>query len=483
MTLPDDARRLALGLLALAALAWVFTRVTLASNAATVAMGFLIVVLLVAATSRLWVAITTSFAAVLAFNFFFLPPVGTLTIADPQNWIALLALLIVSLVASNLSAVARDRAHESDMRRDELGRLFDLSRDILLITESQAANASLAGFISRRFDLDYAAICVPQGTEWLVFEAGTPQLTPDPRELATAFQQVQADAPPAPSVSAVRFVPLRLGGKPIGLLAAAGRPIESGTLDAVAGLAAIAIERAQFLDDRKAADLARQGEALKSALLASLGHDLRTPLTAIRVAASNLQASWPDERERREQSDVILVEVDRLTRMFQNILEMARIDAGAVTEDTRWVSPSEIVEAARSSVEHALRGRVVDASVEGERLVRLDPRLTAAALSHLLENAAKYSPAGAPIDVRASVGDEGLTIAVRDRGPGIPAADLPHVFERFYRGANVKDRRSGTGMGLAIAKGLLAVGRGRIAAENCPDGGVRFTIVVPAEVK
>jgi len=227
----------------------------------------------------------------------------------------------------------------------------------------------------------------------------------------------------------------------------------------------------------------RPSEALKSALLASLGHDLRTPLTAIRVAASNLQASWPDERERREQSDLILVEVDRLTRLFQNILEMARIDAGAITQDTRWVSPSEIIEAARSGVEPALRGRAVAVFADADRLVRLDPRLTAAALSQLLGNAAQYSPAGSPIEVRATVADDGLTIAVRDRGPGIPDADLPHVFERFYRGANVKDRRSGTGMGLAIAKGVLAVERGRIAAENCQDGGVCFTIVVPAEVR
>jgi two-component system sensor histidine kinase KdpD len=281
----------------------------------------------------------------------------------------------------------------------------------------------------------------------------------------------------------VRFVPLRLGARPIGLLAAAGRPIEDATLDAVAGLTAIAIERAQFLDERKAADLARQSEALKSALLASLGHDLRTPLTAIKVAASNLQASWPDEQERRAQSDLILTEVDRLTRLFQNILEMARIDAGAVTQDTRWVSPSEIIEAARSRVEPSLRGRVVEVQADADRLVQIDPRLTAAALSQLLENAAQYSPAGSAIEVRATVGAEGLTIAVRDRGPGIPEADLPHVFERFYRGANVRDRRSGTGMGLAIAKGVLAIERGRIAAENCSDGGVRFTIGVPAEVK
>jgi two-component system, OmpR family, sensor histidine kinase KdpD len=483
MIFPADARRLVVGLSALAALAIVFTRFTPASNAATVAMGFLVVVLLVAATSRLWVAVTTSLVAVFVFNFFFLPPVGTLTIADPQNWVALLALLVVSLVASNLSAVARARTHESDMRRDELARLFDLSRDILLITESQAANASLAAFIARRFDLDYAAICVPQGFEWLVFDAGAQRLAPDPRELAAAFRHVQEGSSPAPSASQVRFVPLRFGSKPIGLLAAAGRPIERGTLDAVAGLAAIAIERAQFLDDRKAADVARQSEALKSALLASLGHDLRTPLTAIRVAAANLQASWPDEHERREQSDLILTEVDRLTRLFQNILEMARIDAGAITQEMRWVSPLEIIEAARSSVEPTLRGRAVAVSTDGERLVRVDPRLTAAALAQLLENAARYSPSGSPVGVRAAVDDDGLTIAVRDGGPGIPEADLPHVFERFYRGANVKDRRSGTGMGLAIAKGLLGVERGRIAAENCPDGGVQFTIIVPAEVK
>jgi two-component system sensor histidine kinase KdpD len=449
---------------------------------ATAAMGFLIVVLLVAATAPLWVAIATSFAAVLAFNFFFLPPVGTLTIADPQNWTALFALLIVSLVASNLSAIARARTREAVARRDELGRLFDLSRDILLITESESANASLAGFIARRFELDFVAICLPSGDDWLLFEAGPQRCALDRRELSVVFRRIGGDQEPDLASSAVRLAPLRLGARPIGLLAAAGREIERTTLDAVAGLTAIAIERAQFLDDRKAADLARQGEALKSALLASLGHDLRTPLTAIRVAASNLQASWPDERERREQSDLILLEVDRLTRMFQNILEMARIDAGAVTYDVRWVAPSEIVEAARTSVEHALRGRAIEVSADADRLVRLDPRLTAAALSHLLENAAKYSPPGTAIDVLASVDAGGLTIAVRDRGPGIPAGDLPHIFERFYRGANVKDRRSGTGMGLAIAKGLLAVQHGHIAAANESDGGVRFSLVVPAEV-
>jgi two-component system, OmpR family, sensor histidine kinase KdpD len=481
MTLSPDLRTLLSGLTGIAALTLLFSTWTQLSSAATVALSFLVVVLLVAATARLWVAVSTSLAAMLAFNFFFLPPVGTFAIADPQNWIALVAFLAVGLVASNLSAVARARTQEAVARRDELGRLFDLSRDVLLITDSQEANARLAGFVSRRFDLDYAAICIPHGSDWAVFRAGPQERALDPQDLSTAIAAAQTGH--RVTAAGVSLVPLRLGAKPIGLLAAAGRPIETGTFDALAGIAAIAIERAQFLDERKRAELARQSEELKSALLASIGHDLRTPLTAIRVAASNLQASWPTEQERREQSDVILLEVERLTHLFENILEMARIDAGAVTQDRRWVAPSEIVAAARSAVEYALRGRVFDSDVESERLVRLDPRLTAAALSHLLENAAQYAPSGSPIVVRATVQEDGLRLSVRDHGPGIPPDDLPHLFERFYRGANAKRRRTGTGMGLAIARGMLAVERGEISAENCADGGARFTIVVPAEVK
>jgi two-component system sensor histidine kinase KdpD len=490
-----DLRKLLSGVAGIGAVALVLSRWTHLSSPATAALSFLIVVLLVAATARLWVAVTTSFMAMLALNFFFLPPVGTFTIADPQNWIALFAFLAVSLVASNLSSIARARTQEALARRDELGRLFDLSRDVLLITDSQEANSRLASFVSRRFDFDYASICIPHASGWTIFQAGPHELSLDEQDLSKAFASVdvRGSAADAPTDAGHRvlnvgrhtvyLVPLRLGTRPIGLLAAAGRPVEPGTFDALAGLAAIAIERAQFLDERKAAELARQSEELKSALLASLGHDLRTPLTAIRIAAGNLQASWPSEQERREQSDVILSEVDRLTRLFQNILEMARIDAGAVRQDMRWVAPSEIVEAARSRVEHALRGYVVELAVEPDRLVRLDPRLTAAALSHLLENAAQYSPSGTTVDVCATVSDDGLTIAVRDRGPGLASSDLPHVFERFYRGSDAKRRRSGTGMGLAIARGVLAVERGRISVENCHDGGARFTMVVPAEVK
>jgi two-component system sensor histidine kinase KdpD len=278
----------------------------------------------------------------------------------------------------------------------------------------------------------------------------------------------------------VGLVPLRLGGRAIGLLASAGRPIEPGTLDALAGIVAIAVERTQFLDERKAAELARQSSDLKSALFASLGHDLRTPLTAIRVAASNLQAGWPNEDERRAQSDIVLTEVERLSRLFQNILDMARIETRAVTARREWVVPAEIVEVAVAQVHQAIRAHRIRITADHNTAVQVDPRITAAALAHLVENAAQYSPEGTIVSIDAAADLEGLMITVRDEGPGIADADLPHLFESFYRGAGARRHAIGTGMGLAITRGMLAAEDGRVWAENRPEGGAQFTMRVPA---
>ncbi|HET9831606.1 MAG TPA: DUF4118 domain-containing protein [Vicinamibacterales bacterium] len=342
-------------LFGIALITWIYTSWLHVTNTTTVALTFLLVVLVTAATSRLRDAVIASMAAMLSFNFFFLPPVGTLTIAEPQNWVALFVFLAVSLIASNLSAAARDRA-------------------------------------------------------------------------------------------------------------------------------ALANERLELLEERKGAELARKSEETKSALLASLAHDLRTPLTAIRVAATNLQASWLTDEDRREQSEVVLTEVAHLTRLFENILDMARIDAGAVASTKQWVHPLEVIEAARDQVKPSLREHPLQ--IEGgpdDMLVQLDPRLTAAALSHLLENAAQYSPVGAPIDVTALNSGTQLLIHVRDRGPGIAKDELPRLFDRFYRGNSGGRRTTSTGMGLAIARGLLAAEGGRVLAGNAAGGGAIFTIAVPID--
>ena len=182
---------------------------------------------------------------------------------------------------------------------------------------------------------------------------------------------------------------------------------------------------------------------------------------------------------RKEQGEVILSEVERLARLFQNTLDMARIDAAALSAEQRWVHLSELFEAARDQVGHTLKGVPLQVDIQPDLVVRLDPRLTAAALAHVLENAVHYSAHGSPVRVQLSVVANELIARVEDNGPGISGEDLAHLFERFYRGAAAARRSAGTGMGLAIARGFLAAQNGRIWAENLPERGARFTIAVP----
>ncbi|HKT79513.1 MAG TPA: DUF4118 domain-containing protein [Vicinamibacterales bacterium] len=447
-------------------------------NPTTAALAFLLIVLFTAAASHLWVAIVTSIASMFLLNYFFLPPFHTLVIADPQNWVALFAFLAVSLVASRLSTIARVRQRDALQRRDELARLFDLSRDILMSTESGDAMAALARQIAARFDLPYAAVYLPTIGRFERYESDGAhgRSAVDTGELNRALALTQST-----NAADLLLTPLRVGDRAIGLLATAGTAIHPDTLPTLAGLAAIAIERAHFLEERRQAEIAQRSAELKSTLLASLAHDLRTPLTAIRIAAENLRGHL-DETEREEQIDLVLAEVERLSRLFHNILEMATIDSGTIAPTPQWVHPLEIVEAAQHQVEYALRGhKVVVSEAEAEDLVYVDPRLTANALAHLLENAAHYSPPGSSIFVECGVTPGGLRIGVRDQGSGLREDELPHLFDRYYRGSAAGGHSAGSGMGLAIARGLLAAEGGTLSAANAAEGGARFAVLVPTE--
>ena len=446
-------------------------------SSTTVALALLLIVLATATVARLRIAIVTSIIAMLVFNFFFLPPVGTMTIADPQNWIALVAFLIVAVIASNLSAAVQDRARDAIARRNEVNRLFDLTRDVLLTTETAGAVEALARHVARRFELPSVAICVPVDHQWHVYQGGE-------HEVAVALPQVNEALANAGGLSdgRITIVPLRQGVKAIGLLATPALALETGTLDAIAGVVAIAIERTHFLAERDAAALVRQKADLAATLLASLSHDLRTPLTAIRVAVENLGEDLAAE-ERRAQAGAAVVELERLTRLFQAILDMARIDAAAMRVDRQWVTAADIVDAALAHVRHAVDGHALRVDAEGDMEVELDPRLTSVALSHLIENAAQYSPANRDVAIHARVTDDGLHVSVTDHGPGLVAGEIDQVFDRFYRGGASRRGAFGTGMGLAISRGLLSAAGGRVWAENVPGAGARFSIVVPGHVR
>lgn len=231
---------------------------------------------------------------------------------------------------------------------------------------------------------------------------------------------------------------------------------------------------------RSEAELVRQRADLASALLASLSHDLRTPLTAISVAVENLDNDAMSAEQRRTQVQLAKSEVQRLNRLFRGILDMARIETAAVPIQREWVTAADVVDAACVNVKPALEGRQLRIEADESTAVLVDPRLTSAALSHLLENAAQYSPPDAPIDVQGRVTDEGLHLSVHDRGPGIDCDDLPYLFDRFYRGKRGAATTPGSGMGLAITRGLLAAEQGRVWGENAQDEGAVFSIVVPA---
>jgi K+-sensing histidine kinase KdpD len=333
------------------ALVAVVLRVLPAVSPTTVALSLLLLVLASATAASLWVSIVLSIVAMLSFNFFFLPPVGTLRIAEVQNWVALFVFLAVAVSASQLSAVAKARAAEAAAR------------------ESQLA--------SERLETEFA---------------------------------------------------------------------------------------------RRRANLA-------SALLASIAHDVRTPLTAVGVAVTNVQDSGSAD-DRRAHADVAHAELNRLSRILEDVLEMARIAADAIPIDRQWVTPSDVVDAAVAHVGRALDDRQFQVDATDAQAVYVDPRLTSRAVSYLLENATRYAPAGAEVSVHASVDGAGLRVLVQDRGPGLSSTEIDQVFAPLFRGAAAK-AQPGTGMGLAIARGLLEAQRGTVRAGNRPGGGAEFEVVVP----
>ena len=357
---------------------------------------------------------------------------------------------------------------------------MDLSRDVLLTSETTGALDGLARHIARRFEFKKVGIYLPDEGGWRVFQGGDERIAVADDQLDTTLATSRGARIAGHSVA---LVPLRHGSRAIGVLAIGASAPDVGALDAVAGMAAIAIERAQFLAEREAAELVRQKADLASTLLATLSHDLRTPLTAIRVAVENLQQQNLTPETRREQAKAALSELERLTRLFQDILDMARIDASAIRIDRQWVTPTDVVDAAAAHVRHELAGRTLRVDADGDSEVQIDPKLTSAALAHLIENAAHYSPPDRPITVSARVERDGLRVSVQDAGPGLDPGELDHLFERFYRGRAARQSSFGTGMGLAITRGLLAAAGGQVWAENAPGGGARFTIVVPGATR
>jgi two-component system, OmpR family, sensor histidine kinase KdpD len=268
--------------------------------------------------------------------------------------------------------------------------------------------------------------------------------------------------------------------EPVGTL----RIAKAQNLAELVTLLAVSIVASQLSSQVREAQVLRQSAELKSALLESLSHALRTPLTAVTVAADNLSRPSLTVDERRDQAEIMRTEIERLNRLFQDVVDMARIETRAVVVEREWVQPAEIMEAASTLAQSGCDPRrlCVD-PVSEPALVRIDPRLTSAALAHVLENASQYSPAASPIQVKFALEVGALRITVRDHGIGIRADEQHRLFDRAFRGSAAHERRFGTGLGLTIARGLIAAEGGSIEVINHPEGGTLVTIALPAATR
>lgn len=435
-------------------------------NATTVALAMLLLVLGIATKWGLREAIFTSLLCVFAFNYFFLPPVGTLTIADPQNWVALTAFIVSAIVASKLSAQAKSRAEEAQARRREMERLYRLSRAMLMDEAADLDRIALTP-IRDIFGLKHVAF----------YELQTRRMhSGNPGPLTQNDLARSAESNEIITREATTIIPVCLGTRVVGSLGLAGPPLTIPEQESVANLLAISYERTRALQQAAAAEAARQGEQLKTSILDGLAHDFKTPLTAIKTCVSTLITIPPrDEEKCRELLNIIDEETEHLHRTITEAIGLARIESRKVALQKTRMQLAPQIQTVILPFPDANRF-VTDVPADLE--ITADAHLMSQVLRQVFENARKYS-GGGPIEIFAR--PEGATVRVKvcDRGPGISPHELERIFDKFYRGTRGQAAAEGTGMGLAIAKGIVEAHHGRIWAENRPGGGAVFILQIP----
>jgi two-component system sensor histidine kinase KdpD len=466
---------IAVSLAIVAGITFFFSRV-LQVNQTTVALSFLLAILAVSAVWGTVVSVFMSVVAMLAFNYFFLPPIGTFTIADPQNWVALFAFLFSSIMGSQLSARIRKEADEAHHRRREIERLYRFSQKLLGEGNVIQLMNAIPNYIVDSFEAGAAELFLPQKDKFYRSGFGAAHL--DEEKMKTAFLR---DETTMDTQLGLYFFPVRLGVRPLGSLGISGSQLSRQTLDAIGSLVAIAIERARAIEQLGETEAERQGERLKSALLDSIAHDFRTPLTSIKAAVTGLLApASPDPSQSRELLTIINEECDRLNHLVEEAAEMARLESGEI--ELHFV-PTPIEKIIQAAIEHSktsLAGRNIQLHVSpGLPPVRADLDRAKDVLVQLLENASHYSPKDQPITISAELTSDSVTTSVADRGPGIEDIEQGMIFDKFYRGKDQRYLVRGTGMGLPIAKAIVTAHNGTISVTSQVGRGSVFSFTLP----
>ncbi len=459
---------------------------------------FLAAVLLSAISYGLGPSLVASAASVLAYNFFFLPPVYTFTIADPANVIALVAFLVVAVLVSNLAAHTRNQAKTAAERAKTTAELYAYSRKLAGIAKLDdllwATTYQIAAMLKVRV---VALLPVDEnGAETLALRAAyPPEDEIDDADVAAARWTWIHNRPAGRGSDTLPgakrlFLPLRTGRSAVGVLGVDRdrpgvllTPDERRLLDALVDQTAVAIERVRLAEDVDQARLDAETERLRGALLTSISHDLRTPLASILGAITSLRAFGGsyDVATRDELAATIQDEAERLNRFVGNLLDMTRLESGAIALKRSRVDLADVVGTALQRTAKMLSGHHVALDLPADLpALELDFVLFEQVLVNLLDNAAKYTPAGSTIELRARRAGDQVAVEVRDEGDGIPPEDLERVFDKFYRVHAADRQRAGTGLGLPICRGFVTALGGTITATNRADRkGAVLTITLP----
>lgn len=505
-----------------------------------ISLLYILVVLALASTRGLYAAIVTSIIAFLSFDFFLVPPFYTFTIAKVDEWLALFIFLVTAIITGQLASALRQRAEQARRREYETRILYELVRDTNREENLDKQLTVIARAIVDVFSswgVRDCAIFLPDSAGKLVLQGSSQQpmdkirLLPD-EEATAAWVMAQSQtvelhdvalAPPQSTGYApraivrstgqgksarhyIRMIPLKVGQKVVGVLRLSieddprlfaverSLGIEQENLNPRAAFfwafvdqAASMIERARLRRESLRVEVLQRTDELRAALLSSISHDLRTPLASIKAAASSLlqkDVQW-DEEARSGFALAIESEADRLNRLVENLLDMSRIEGGALKPEKEWYPIDELIHDVLGRLQPELQGREVTLDVPGDLPpVELDYMEVDQVLTNLIENAVRYTPPESPIEISARVEGNEMVVSVADRGPGIPPDDLARIFDKFYRVKSIRTKSPqapGSGLGLAVSRGMVEAHGGRIWAENRPGGGAIFRFTLPVE--
>ena len=464
----------------------------------------LVLLLLSVASAAAWgwvVGLFTSVLSNLAFNWFFVPPLHGFSVEQPANALALVLFLVVAAITAALLARTRQSAHEAGRRATETQMLLALSRTVRALP-LDVIPLSICERVVQQFPVRACTLYRLDGDQLQpVAHAGSLPECLTRAEQSVALQALHSGRSTglgyrrhgllrrhrgATAELGRLFLPLGVEGVPAGVLRiGASAPLttdQEELLEAFADETAAALQRASLAESARAADVLKESDRLKSALLSSVSHDLRTPLTAIKTSVANLMAPevrWTDAA-RQEFLGAIDRETDRLTRLVTNLLDLSRIEAGALRLDRDWNDLDELLRNAVDRVEQAAPDRPMRLRIdEPLPLLRFDYVQIDRVLANLLDNAVKYSPPRSPIELTAQVAADQIRIGVRDRGEGIPAAERQRVFDPFYRAERRQSSAGGSGLGLAICRGIVDAHGGTIWVEG--DAGTLVGFTLPRE--